>query len=71
MSTRLCVCADGRYIKRKAEQEAKALEAKAEKTSKQKAKAEEDDMVFGAPLRKDGGGPLSPKKTVKKDEPFA
>jgi hypothetical protein len=67
-----------RYIKRKAEQEAKALEVKAEKTAKQKAKAEDDDLVFGAPLQKEDAGsarplngPLSPKKTVKTEDPFA
>lgn len=39
-----------RYIKRKAEQEAKAAEAKAEKLAKAALAREADDMVFGGEL---------------------
>lgn len=57
--------ADGRYIKRKAELEAKAAEAKAVKTAKAKEAMEKDELVFGGPIKRaddDPFGPPPPKK---------
>lgn len=83
------------YIKRKAEQDDKASEAKAEKVAQARARAEADEFVFGAPIKREQSAsasasasaaasatakptaptglapsPLSPKKTVKSEDPF-
>lgn len=58
--------ADGRYIKRKAEQEAKAAEAKADKAAKAARAREADEMVFGGEL-----GSVPPAAPTNGDNPFA
>lgn len=55
---------DTRYIKRKAEQEAKTAEAKAEKAAKAARAKEADEMVFGGELMS------KPPPPANGDNPF-